>query len=328
MGNLVNFIFQNKAFSLTVINLFLALGIFFQKDPFGFFQKTYDTAPKFFSIKQEEISKLTLMRVETPDSLNTFTKDSGKWKLEVKGKNFLVDEDKFNSFLKALLEARKFTVITEDESKHQEFGTKGQETFVVEVFVGDNSRGKLFIGNLASGGFTYVRWNEGKEVYLVEENLKSPMGRGALDYFINKKMTEKTFNSEEVASIQVTNISEEKKSYLIVKRADNWEAEKPNNLKLKKDEVTGLTRSLSSLSADEVLFEDLPKDLNRQESYELVYSFQSKDKGGESVFLKILGKDKSDNYYFQKNNEPTIYKVSSYSLKSILEFDVKKAKQE
>lgn len=328
MKNLMKFIFSHKAFSLTVLNLLLMFGVLFQKDPFGLFLKTYDTAPKFFSLKQEEISRLSLIRDENPDSKNIFTRESGVWKVEIKGKTFLADEEKFSAFLKALLDARRFTLISDDESKFSELGTKGREAFIVEIFAGENSKGRLTIGNLASGGFTYVRWNEGKEVYLVEDNLKTPMGRGAFDFFINKKLSEKVYNSEEVASIKLNNFAEEKKSYLLLKKGEAWESEEPIATPLKKEEVTSLVGTLANLAADEVLFEEPPVDLSEKGKYEIIYSFQSADKGGESVSLQILGKDKSDSYLFRKNNQPVIYKVNQSRFKSILDFDIKKAKVE
>ncbi len=326
MNQILGFINQNIAFSLTTVNLVLAITLFFQKDPFSLFEKTYEKAPSFLKIALEEIDKFTLEREGLEKDKMLFTKESGKWKLAIRNKDFLPDEEKIQTFLKSLLEAKKFTVITEDENRHTEFGVKGNEAFVVEIFNKENLVGKFHIGNLATGGFTYIRWKDGKEVYLVEDNLKTVMGRGALDYFIQKKMSSQNFNSNEISSIKFNHLQDEKKSYSLLKKGEEWELESPTPIKLKKEEIDSLARSLASLSAEEVLLEDPPTDLTERNRYEITYSFQS-EKGGETVYLQILGKDKSSYFYARKNNLSTIYKFTNYSLKSIVDFDYKKAQE-
>lgn len=323
---MINFISKNKALSLTVLNVFLALGVFFQKDPFQFFTKNYETSPRFYSAKLEELQSFSLEREGVSESKVQATKDSGNWKIEIKGKSFEGSDENIAKFLENILEARKFTIITEDESKQTELGVKGSEAFILEISKKDKPLGKMHIGSLASGGFTYVRWNDGKEIYLVEENLKNPMGRGAIDFFVNKKMSTKTFTPEEVASIQLNDLENPKKSYHLLKKGSEWEAQAPEVTPVSRDEVNGLTRSLSGLTADEIVFEE-PKDLTEVGKYEIVYGFQSTDKGGESVAISILGKDKTDNYYGRRNNSSALYKFSSYALKTVLEFDVMKAKK-
>ncbi|MCX7999554.1 MAG: DUF4340 domain-containing protein [Leptospiraceae bacterium] len=326
MNQILLFISKNQAFSLTILNIILAILLFFQKDPLSLFEKTYEKAPKFVSVSQEEITKFSIQRdgVETDKML--FTKDSGKWQLSLRNKNFLPDEEKIQTFLKTLLDARKFTVITSDENRQTEFGVKGSEAFLVELFKGESSLGKFHIGNLTSGSFTYLRWNDGKEVYLVEDNLKSPMGRGALDYFIEKKMNSQGFTSNEVATIKLNHLQDNKKSYSLIKKGVDWEAETPFQGKVKKEEVDSLARSLGSLAAEEVLLEEPPTDLTERGKYEIIYSFQS-EKGGETISLQILGLDKSNYFYARKNNLPTVYKFTNYAFKSIVEFDPNKAKE-
>lgn len=326
MNQILGFINQNIAFSLTALNFILAIALFFQKDPLALFEKTYEKAPRFVKQTLEEIDKFTLEREGVQKDKMTFAKESGKWSLSIRNKNFLPDEEKIQTFLKSITEAKKFTVITEDENKHTEFGVKGSEAFIVEIFSKGNSVGKFHIGNLASGGFTYVRWNDGKEIYLVEDNLKTVMGRGALDYFIQKKMSSSNFTSNEIASIKLNHLQDEKKSFSLLKKGEEWEAESPSSMKLKKEEVDSLARSLSSLSAEEVLLDEPPSDLTERNKYEIIYSFQSTEKGGETISLQILGQDKSNYFYARKNNLPTVYKFTNYALKSIVEFEPKKAK--
>jgi hypothetical protein len=323
LEKLKKFIITHKAFSLTMLNIVLVVLVLLQKDPLGIFYKTYDTADSFFQISRSDIQKIQYGRVGESNGSKELYQENGIWKNKISNSSYRVDEEKLDRFLKSILSAKKFTIVTNNKDKESDYGFGGNESFFVEIFDKTNqSKGKLLIGNLVSGGnFTYVKWNEGPEIYLVEDNLKTAIGRGALDYFINKRINPVSFSTDEIIAFSLKDSFDKKNNYELIKKDSVWFM--GGNEKVEEEKIKPILSKITSISPEDVLLEPVPElaDLNR---YQFSYSYK-RGENPTTMFLEILGKDKSSNqYYFRLNNESTIYKANEYQFKDLIQLNLKK----
>jgi hypothetical protein len=315
---MINTINKNRALFLITINSLLLLGVLLQKDPFHLFEKTYESSDKFYKANLSEISKITFKRKNEESSQKKLELQNSSWKLFVNSElSYMADEEKVSQLLKSLLEARKYTIASSGKNKFSEYGLDSTDTFVVELFKGDTSLGRMALGNAGGGGsFTHILWNDSEDIYIVEDSIKPLLGRGADDFFINKRITPISVNSSDILTVSLTS-KIKNKNYMLQKKETKWYlGEKETEVSSEK--ITGLLNKLSSLVADGVIdSKDLPK-MSEADSADLQFSYKdSISNTSQSITLKILGKDASNIYYLQKQKEPAIYKFQDYQLKTI-----------
>ncbi|MCB1176028.1 MAG: DUF4340 domain-containing protein [Leptospiraceae bacterium] len=320
------FIKSHPAFSLVSLNLLLLIIVFFQKDPFKIFNKTYDNASPFYEIKKEDISKIQFERFNLPESQKLILKESNLWKVQFKNKLFKADVDKVSTLINSLLNAKKFTVITSSKEKEMEYGFGNSEAIVVEIFNSSgNSSGKLTIGNATSGNFTYVKWMSSDDIYLVEDNLKTAIGRAGDEFFINNKINPAGLVSADLISVNIKHLDNPNTSVDLIKKDQSWYY---NSKKVDSVGLTDLLNSITGLNPSGVFTEDNLGELSNTNKYQITYSFK-KGENTTSIFLDILGKEKSgDNYYIKLNNESTIYIIKESQISSLLDFSTKDLKFE
>lgn len=319
----LKWISEHKAFSLTAANLTLVLLLFFTKDPFNIFSRTYDKAENFFKVSEKDIQKIRLTKPDFPDYEKEMTREGMNWELKTKtGKKFHADAEKTETLLKSLLGAKKFTVVTSSKDKGAEFGVTGGEAIEAELFDKAGSLGKITVGTAGGGGsFTHIKWNGGDEIYLVEDNLKAAAGRGADDFFFDKKISPSGLTSSDIIKVSLKDSSALKRDFEVEKAEKDWTAVKPPAGQVSSEEMNSLLSRLSGLSADEVVSDEkkIP-ELDKKDSVEIRFGYRKGTESG-TVVLNVLGKDtKGNHYYAVKNNEPTVYRIAEYSLKQILEF--------
>ena len=188
MKIMIDTLSKNRALFLILLNILLLVGVVLQKDPFHLFEKTYESSEKFYKANLSEISKIIYKRKNEDSSKKKLELQNSSWNLIIStGNSYLADEEKVSQLLKALLEARKYTIATSGKEKFSEYGLDSSDTFEVELFKGETSIGKMALGNAGGGGsFTHILWNDSEDIYIVEDSIKPLLGRGADDYFINK----------------------------------------------------------------------------------------------------------------------------------------------
>jgi hypothetical protein len=144
------------------------------------------------------------------------------------------------------------------------------------------------------------------------------LGRGADDYFINKRITPISVNSSDILSVSFLSKTKNK-NYLLQKKETKWFLSE-KGIEVNTEKISGLLNKLSSLVADGVVeSKDLPK-LSEADSAELQFSYKDPITSiPNSITLKIMGKDASNFYYLQKQQEPAIYKFQDYQLKIIFD---------
>jgi hypothetical protein len=319
MKNIISTFNKNRALFLILINTLLLLGVVIQKDPLHLFEKTYESSEKFYKANLSEISKITYKRKNEDSSQKKIELTNSIWMLFVSnGNSYLADEEKVSQLLKALLEARKFTIATSGKEKFSDYGLDSSDTFVVELFKGETSLGKMALGNAGGGGsFTHILWNDSEDIYIVEDSIKPLLGRGADDFFINKRITPISINSSDILSVSlVSNVKN--KNYILKKKDSKWFLGE-KELEVGTEKISGLLNKLSSLVADGVVeAKNLPK-LSEADSAELQFSYKDPVTSIlNSITLKILGKDSSNIYYLQKQKEEAIYTFQDYQLKTLL----------
>jgi len=318
MKNMINTIIKNRALFLIFLNTLLLIGVVIQKDPLHLFEKTYESSEKFYKANLSEISKIIYKRKNEDSSQKKIELTNSIWMLFVSnGNSYLADEEKVSQLLKALLEARKFTIATSGKEKFSDYGLDSSDTFVVELFKGETSLGKMALGNAGGGGsFTHILWNDLEDIYIVEDSIKPLLGRGADDFFINKRITPISVNSSDILSVSlVSNVKN--KNYILKKKESKWFLGE-KEIEVGTEKISGLLNKLSSLVADGVVeAKNLPK-LSEADSAELQFSYKDPvTSSPNSITLKILGKDSSNIYYLQKQKEEAIYTFQEYQLKTL-----------
>lgn len=333
MKKFTDFIQSNKAFSIVALNLVLVLLVIPFKDPFGLFVKSYEKANPFFEINQSEISKITVEKVKEPDEIQTLQKKDGEWIVSTKNKKtFQADSKKVDDLIHSILKAKKFTIVTSSKDKAIEYGF-GDDEQKIEIFDAANkSIGYLSIGSVSPrGSNTHVKWKDSNDIYLVEDNLKSVTGRGDSKFFINKKIVPDGVEVEQIHQVTLSYAKSEDDGYIILKDKEKWMMQKPKTGEITKDDMNIVLPRLVGLNADDVIAEDISLEgLDTENNFQLHFSYKGKLGTSREIKLICIGTDKEDEYYYiKKENSDTIYKLSDYKLKSVLDFEpeFKKDKQ-
>ena len=305
----MNILFANRAFFILLLNIILALSVFFIKDPFNYFEKTYEKAVAFFPVLEKDISEI---KISNNQKLAVHLKKNDKsWSLLVKEQKIEANLSSVNGLIKSLLNAKKFTEL--EKTPDDDLGLRNP--IQVELFSKNGTLGSVLIGSTApKGSYTYVQDKKNQKIYLVEDNLKTAVGRGELDSFYNKRLFPEDLKEANSSKITTSKKQPEENSFSLEKENGDWffthldEKEKIN-----KDKVDSLLSEFNNLLAVKIVFEEDLKDLELDESQiEIGYKSQK-------VQIQSVGKNK-DNYYLKNLSNPFfIYEISKYSFDSILD---------
>ena len=186
------------------------------------------------------------------------------------------------------------------KDKANEYGFNEDE-IKVEIFQNETSLGYLLVGSVSSDGVSsHIKWKDSDDIYLVEENLKATTNRAEFSYFLNKKVSPTGLTSDEIIGITLKKAGNDYE----IKKTTVWNLESPKKGEIANEDMNTSLSKLSSITGDDLVVDD-----------------KSKEGIPKSYTLLSAGFDKKLNaYYVRKNNEPSIYKLSEYSIKSILEF--------
>ncbi len=311
------FIKTNPAYSIVIANTVLLVLLFLTKDPLSLRSNTYEKAKPFLDASASSITKILIEKTKLPDSKLEFNKQSDVWKFTTKGKEIPAETEKIDSLIKSFLNARKFTVVSSSKDKNDEYGFNEDE-MRIEFFQGTNSVGYFLVGSSGkNGSSTHVKWKDSSDIYLIEENLKAGTGRGDANHFYNKRISPINLNAEEILSLD---LSSGANSYKLKKLA-TWTLESPSQGEIANDDMNTTLTKLTSMNADDILLDDSILKSIDSFPYTITISYKDKENIPKNFSITSAGFDKKLNaYYIRKNTEPTIYKMSEYSLKSILEW--------
>lgn len=145
-----------------------------------------------------DTAKITSIDITTPKKeMFTLTKTGGRWTISNDEKTAGIDKGLFNNMLKTLSNAKPDRVVTRNEDKWSTYNVDTTGT-AVKFLSGDLENLNLIVGR-TSGGATYVRVDDGSNVYAV---------RPTLDSYFNKDFNgwrDKTFvqlKSEDITSLE------------------------------------------------------------------------------------------------------------------------------
>lgn len=318
MKSTLAFIQKNRAFSITMANLILFALAILINDPFDLFQSTYSKAKPFFTVAREQIDTIKISKTANADSGFTLKKKGENW-LVVRTIEHPADEEKITQLLKAIVDARKYTIATRSKKKASEYGFGGGDEIKLEVFVGKESKGYLLLGSLSSpGNYSHARWQEEDAIYIIEDNLKSKAGHGKFDDFVQKKLIPADAKSEDLQTIEW--FVDGKQTYQLVKNGKKWQQKTPEAKDIAEEKMNSLVSNAVNLSASGVVEGEEYKAKMQPMISTLKISLTYK-KTPVAVTIKILGQDKdSKSYYVQKDNFPTIFQLSEYQLKPFFEW--------
>lgn len=314
---LIEFVSKNIAFTLTATNIIFLLLILIIKDPFGFRVSSYEKADPFFAGSSSQITRIVLEKTKVSESRFELVKEGDDWNLVTKGKKFPSDKERIDSLLKSLLNARKYTIVSSSKDKANEYGFNEDE-IKLEIFQNDASSGYFLVGSVSSDGTSsHVKWKDSDDIYLVEENLKATANRAEFTYFLNKRVTPVGLTSEEIIGITLKKVN----NTYEIRKTNVWNLESPKKGEISNEDMNTTLSKLSSITSDDLVVDDSALTGVDPNAFELRVDFKSKEGIPKSYTLLSAGFDKKLNaYYVRRNNEPSVYKLSEYSIKSVLEF--------
>lgn len=316
-NKIFQFCMNNIAFTLTATNIVFLLLILVVKDPFGFRISSYDKASTFFN-SNTTINKINIEKTKVPDSKFELKLENEDWSLSAKGKKLPVDKDKIDTLLKTLGNIRKYTLVSSSKEKSDEYGFNEDE-IKVEIFNNANSLGYFLVGSVSANdaNSSHVKWNDSNEIYLVEENLKAASNRADFAYFLNKKLSPAGITSEDIIGIT---LKKNGNNYEL-RKTKGWNLESPKKGEIANEDMATSLSKLSSVNADDIVLEEGTLNGIDANPFELRVDYKTKEGIPKSYTLLSVGFDKKNNaFYVRKNNEPLVFKLSEYSIKSILEF--------
>ena len=146
MKQIIERIKKKSTLGLTITNIFLITLLLIQKDPFGIFIRTYDTSPKFINSSESDIKRIVYGRLNEPKSHKEIIMEGSEWKFKNNNNYiFSADNEKVKLLLKALMEARKFTIAATGKDKFKEYGLEGEDALFIELFSDNGISGKYTI---------------------------------------------------------------------------------------------------------------------------------------------------------------------------------------
>ena len=308
----MNIILQNRAFFILILNLLLIICIFFMKDPLDYFEKNYEKSDPFFTVAKNNIEQI---KISNNGKLSVHLKKENNWKVVVENKQIRADDSNVDNLIEAILKARKFTELEQTESEN--FGLNNP--IEVELFAKNNqSLGTLLIGSTApKGTYTYVQDKSNKEIYLIEDNLKSAAGRGEVDLFFSKRIFPNSLKEENINKIFIKPEIEGKSPFSLEKENTNWSFVSDEEKKeADTEKIQTLISELSNLFSIKIVFEKDLENLESEESkIEIEYNLNGKK---QKIQIHSIGKN-TDNYYLKNTSNPFfIYEISKYSVEVIL----------
>lgn len=317
LEKIFSFIKENNAYSITIANLFLILILLITKDPFELRSNTYEKAKPFLSANLSQVTKIELEKTKLQNSKFELVKESDSWSIKKDGKQIPADGDKIESLIKSFLNAKKFTLVSSSKEKNDEFGFNEDE-LKIEFFNANSSIGYFYIGNSGKDGKnSNVKFKDSNDIFLVEDNLKSHTGRGDINHFFNKRISPIDLNNDSFISIELESSSN---SYKINKNTV-WNLDSPQKGEISTEDMNTTLNKLTSMNADDILLdESLVRNLESN-SFSIRVNFKDKDSVPKIFTIQSVGFDRKNNaYYVRKNNERTIFKLSEYAIKSILDW--------
>lgn len=182
-------------------------------------------------------------------------KRNGTWSVNVRGVSGRSDEKRISYFLNTILNLKKFSLLETDSGKREDYGLAGDQLGLeVETVSGDSSRFEIGISGTGGKG-NVVRDVRTGEIWLVEENLISAVGRGDEEFFFSKFPFPENLDPYEIHTILIFSPSSPESVYEWKRiHTKKWEQVRGNrnDLCAKKECETWIEETLN-VSANRIL---------------------------------------------------------------------------
>jgi len=288
---------------LILIIFFIFFFIFVREKINYLFIKRTDIQP-FVKINQDKITKIIFEDENKKIELN---KKNNLWYVKKNNFEFKADEERIKKTIDALMNLKKEEIVSKNKNKYKDFGIdKRKITFYV-----DKNKFLVYIGDNANYNNNFVHIDGDDSVFLAE-NLN--------DVFSNDEWRDLKIplilNIDKIESIEINYLNNDSKEKLVLTKEKNeW---KINNKKAKKDRVDFFINDLSTLKANDIVYQENFSDVNPEiviiinENHQIKKAdlFSSSD---QKYILKL----------YEKNVSTFRYVINSSSISSLLKKEEK-----
>ncbi|EMN01825.1 PF14238 domain protein [Leptospira noguchii str. 1993005606] len=309
-----NFIKKETALSLVLTNLVLCSIYVLNSDPFKFFQRTYSNADPFFPFKRNEIDRIQIGRKGHETILK---KNKGNWSVQIREIETRPDLEKTFSFLNTILKIRKFTKIS-SAIDSKKFGFNGEE-LKLEIQTESGEIGKLDIGISENG--TFVKEPNTGEIWIVEENLNSILGRGNENFFFSNFLFPENIDTQEIHTILIYN-SQNKNAKLEIEQTENgiWKPLSSVFSFCPGQDCSEVVHKIFSLKAEKILkkpFEEKVIPLNPNKRFRI--EVRSRSDQNSFLVLEWIGNTIHNEPIFRSDSDLILYVVNPEFLREFRE---------
>jgi len=279
-----------------------------------------------------EPDQVSSIEIKTKSKQVRLNKDNDLWVVATSD-NYPADPEAMKSMLDRVKNLKSTHTASRSAEKQSQFEVdEGSGTEVKMMRADGKPLAHFFVGKMGVDFMsTYVRKASQDRILLVGEYLKATFDKGARGWRDRKIFS---FDTSQVQ--RLTLISQEKGKTSIEAQEDgNWQIVEPEVAPAKKDEVNGIIRDISRLSADDFAEKKEPGDSEEEPAASPLSEYKLDEpqsrimvdlKDGTARIL-LIGDASGSNYYVKREGKDTVFKLHKSKVDSFFK-DLEELKAE
>lgn len=268
-------------------------------------KKAKEVSALFPDFEKERVTKIVVKSSTKKVSLEK--KEEGWLISDADG--FTADPQLVNSALDTIKSFTRDNIASKNPKKHDIFEVNQGKGVVVNISDADQKiLAHFYIGKTGPNFFsTYLRKEGSNEVVLAEGSIKSTFDKSIKNWRDKNILT---FTPDYITQLTLKTPEEE----IVLKKDEegDWQINKPENAKAKKEEVDSIVTTISSLKAIDFA-EDYDLKKYQLDNPQITITAILEDKVEKSLLIGKKHEDKSQ-YYVKNQAKKTIFLVGKYQI--------------